>query len=77
MKAAGKTLHVDGEALDQLVNKGHSEAMGARFLKRVIDEHIKLPISEQWNTAASFHVVVKDGSVVTEAAQELATTPCV
>jgi len=76
MRAAGKTLDVDGEALDQLVSKGHSEAMGARFLKRVIDEHIKLPISEQWNAASTFHVVVKDGSVVTEAAAELATTPC-
>ena len=33
--------------------EGHSLAYGARFLKRVIDERIKLPISEHWWTKAT------------------------
>jgi ATP-dependent Clp protease ATP-binding subunit ClpA len=67
MAAAGKTLDVDQGALDELVIKGYSEASGARFLKRVIDEHIKLPISEQWNGSSRFSVRVRNGEVVTEA----------
>ena len=35
-------------ALEQLVHDGYSLAYGARFLKRVIDEQIKLPISQRW-----------------------------
>ena len=42
-----KMLHVDPEALEKLVAKGHSMAYGARFLKRVIDDQIKLPLSQQ------------------------------
>ena len=40
---AGKTLHVDDEALERIAADGYSLAFGARFLKRFIDEQIKLP----------------------------------
>ena len=63
---AGKTLKVDDEALDAIVKHGHSLAYGARFLKRVIDERVKLPISADWH-AAHFHVRVDDGTVVVDA----------
>ena len=43
-----------------------ASAFGARFLKRVIDEQIKLPISERWKEGSHFEVVVRDGEVVVE-----------
>src|SRR6185437_8650374 len=44
---SGRSLTVDEDALEQLVKEGYSPAYGARFLKRIIDDRIKLPISEQ------------------------------
>ena len=61
---AGKTLSIDDDVLDAIVAKGHSPVYGARFLKRVIDERIKLPISSQWHDTVDFHVGVEDGDVV-------------
>ena len=52
---------------DLLVERGHSSASGARFLKRMIDDVIKLPISEQWHAAAGFNVMLRDGDVMVEA----------
>ena len=46
---------------------GYSLAYGARFLKRVIDDRIKLPLSQQWKEANSFRATVRDGQVVLEA----------
>ena len=43
-------------------------AFGARFLKRVIDERIKLPISAQWKEGSHFEVIAKDGEIVVEPA---------
>ena len=54
-------------ALDRLVTRGHSPASGARFLKRMIDDVIKLPISERWHAAPQFNVVLRDGEVAVEA----------
>ena len=65
---AGKRITVSDAALEQLVTSGYSLAYGARFLKRVIDEQIKLPISERWKEASNFDVVVRDGRLVVEAA---------
>jgi ATP-dependent Clp protease ATP-binding subunit ClpA len=61
-----KTLAVEPEALETLVAEGHSLAYGARFLKRVIDDRIKLPLSQQWKTADSFRVTLRDGAIVVE-----------
>jgi ATP-dependent Clp protease ATP-binding subunit ClpA len=63
VEAAGKTLRIDDEVVDLVASKGHSLAYGARFLKRVIDELVKLPISARWRDAISFHVRVADGTV--------------
>jgi len=68
LRARGKLLQVDDDALDLIVEQGHSLAYGARFLKRVIDERVKLPISEAWPTAQQFRVraeadrIMVDGS---------------
>ena len=56
-------LHVEPEALDKLVADGYSLAYGARFLKRVIDDQIKLPLSQQWKEANTFRAVVRDGQI--------------
>src|SRR5256884_5332927 len=62
----GKTIHIDPEALELIVSQGYSLAYGARFLKRVIDERIKLPISTRWREGAHFDVRAVDGHVVVE-----------
>mgnify|MGYP003341567682 CR=1 FL=1 len=67
MKTSGKTLEITDEALDRLVVRGHSPASGARFLKRMIDDVIKLPISEQWHSAPQFNVILRDGEIAVEA----------
>jgi ATP-dependent Clp protease ATP-binding subunit ClpA len=63
---AGKTITVDDDALELVVVKGFSMAFGARFLKRFIDEHIKLPISAQWKAGSHFDVKARDGQLVVE-----------
>jgi ATP-dependent Clp protease ATP-binding subunit ClpA len=62
---AHKTFEIDDEALDAIVRLGHSPAYGARFLKRIIDERIKLPITTNWHEP-HFHVRVDDGKVVVD-----------
>jgi ATP-dependent Clp protease ATP-binding subunit ClpA len=63
---AGKTLSMSAEALELLVTQGYSLAFGARFLKRVIDERVKLPLSTRWRESSHFEVAVKDGEIVVE-----------
>ena len=73
---AGKTIDVDRRgARDWWCVKGYSMAFGARFLKRFIDEQIKLPISAQWKDGTHFDVKVKDGALVVEPAVAKMSTP--
>ena len=51
-------------ALEQIVAEGYSLAYGARFLKRVIESKIKLPISQQWAEGHSFTADVEEGEFV-------------
>ncbi len=64
---AGKTFAIEDEALELVVTNGYSMAFGARFLKRYIDEQIKLPISAQWKDGTHFDVKAADGQLVVEA----------
>jgi ATP-dependent Clp protease ATP-binding subunit ClpC len=67
---SGRTLSVTPEALEVLVTEGYSLAYGARFLKRVIENRIKLPISQRWAEGQRFVAEVRDGNleiVVSEA----------
>src|SRR4051812_16837023 len=63
---AGKTITVSDEALELVVVKGYNLAFGARFLKRFIDEHVKLPISAQWKNGSHFAVRAVDGAIAVE-----------
>ncbi|PWT80949.1 MAG: hypothetical protein C5B57_11410 [Blastocatellia bacterium] len=67
LASSGKTIQVDDDALELIVTEGYSLAFGARFLKRVIDERIKLPISERWREGTHFRVRVVDGAVAVDA----------
>ena len=68
LKRWNKMLVLEPEALEKIVTDGYSLAYGARFLKRVIDDRIKLPLSQRWKEANSFRAIVRDGQVVLEAA---------
>jgi hypothetical protein len=67
MAKAGKTIEIDEEALDLIAAEGYSVAFGARFLKRVIDERIKLPITMHWNDGSHFRVQVASRTIVVNA----------
>ena len=63
---SGRSLTVTPEALEQLVAEGYSLAYGARFLKRVIETQIKLPISQRWAEGDEYTADLRDGHVVIE-----------
>jgi len=58
---SGRTLSVTPEALEHIVGEGYSLAYGARFLKRVIESKIKLPISQRWTEGKSYVADLVDG----------------
>ena len=65
---AGKTIHVTDAALEVIVARGYNMAFGARFLKRYIDEHIKLPISARWKEGSHFEVTAVENDLLVEPA---------
>jgi ATP-dependent Clp protease ATP-binding subunit ClpA len=65
---AGKTIQVSEAALELIVARGYNIAFGARFLKRFIDEQIKLPISARWKEGSHFDVDVRSDDLVVEPA---------
>ena len=68
MERQGKSINVTEAALNLLTEKGYNTAYGARFLKRHIDEKVKLPITSMWKTASSFLVDVENGETVVKPA---------
>src|SRR5207247_1997732 len=66
MKRQGKSFEVTEGAIDFITEKGYSMQYGARFLKRYIDEHVKLPITTMWKTASKFLVDVEGREIVTQ-----------
>ena len=63
---SARTLNVTPAALEQIVTEGYNLAYGARFLKRVIDDRLKLPLSQQWKEAVRFRATLRDGVVAVE-----------
>jgi ATP-dependent Clp protease ATP-binding subunit ClpC len=63
MTRQGKRLTITEAAINRLVDQGFSPAYGARFLKRTIDEKVKLPITNLWKAFTGFVVDVVDGVV--------------
>ena len=56
MARQGKRLTITEAAINRLVEQGFSPAYGARFLKRTIDEKVKLPITNLWKAFTGFVV---------------------
>ena len=69
MERQGKVVEVTEEALNLLTEKGFSPAYGARFLKRHIDQKVKLPITNEWKAAIKFIVDAVDGEIVVTTAE--------
>jgi ATP-dependent Clp protease ATP-binding subunit ClpA len=67
MKEYGKELMVTEEAIDRLVDDGYSPKYGARFLKRVIDDKVKLPVTLKWKDGDLFRIDLIDGELSVEA----------
>jgi ATP-dependent Clp protease ATP-binding subunit ClpC len=63
MRRQGKELEVSEAALVHLVEKGFSPAYGARFLKRTIDEMVKLPVTTRWKESDYFLADFEDGEM--------------
>ncbi|PWT93947.1 MAG: hypothetical protein C5B54_00995 [Acidobacteria bacterium] len=61
---AEKRMMVSPETLEKLVELGYSYQYGARFLKRTIDEKIRLPITTQWHEGDTFVVEVIEDQIV-------------
>ncbi|MEE8448711.1 MAG: ATP-dependent Clp protease ATP-binding subunit [Thermodesulfobacteriota bacterium] len=59
-----KTFEVSDQALSVLTQSGYSPRYGARFLKRVIDEKVKVPLTRLWKEGENFQAYVRDGQVV-------------
>jgi ATP-dependent Clp protease ATP-binding subunit ClpA len=66
----GKALDITEEAINLLTEKGFNTMYGARFLKRHIDEKVKLPITAMWKESGRFAVEVADGEVVIRPSEE-------
>ncbi|HEX5708027.1 MAG TPA: ATP-dependent Clp protease ATP-binding subunit [Pyrinomonadaceae bacterium] len=73
MERQAKLLEVTPAAVDLLTEKGFSPAYGARFLKRHIDEKVKLPITAMWKTGARFLVDAADGDITILAVEPTAS----
>ncbi len=63
MERQGKIVEITEGAVNLLTEKGFSPAYGARFLKRHIDQKVKLPITNLWKAGMRFMVDTKDGEV--------------
>jgi ATP-dependent Clp protease ATP-binding subunit ClpC len=68
MERQGKSVEFSEAAINLLTEKGYNTAYGARFLKRHIDEKVKLPITAMWKSASNFLVDVEEGETVVKAA---------
>jgi ATP-dependent Clp protease ATP-binding subunit ClpA len=66
MAREGKSIAIDDDALDAIAAQGYSVAYGARFLKRLIDERVKVPISAAWRDGSRFRVRLEHGEVVVD-----------
>ncbi|MEO5895957.1 MAG: ATP-dependent Clp protease ATP-binding subunit [Vicinamibacterales bacterium] len=70
MAKSHRKLTVTPDALEHLVTEGYSLAYGARFLKRLIESKIKLPISQHWTDGTVFTANMRDGKMEVDVTRE-------
>ena len=63
LAAQGKAFVMTEEGLELLVEIGFSLKYGARFLKRRIDERVKIPITQHWKEGKEFIVEATGGEL--------------
>lgn len=66
MKKSNKEIVYELDAVEVLAKKGYSVAFGARFLKRVIDDLVKIPLSQKWNDGKKFVIKAAKDDIVIE-----------
>ena len=71
MERQGKNVDITERAIDLVTEKGFSPAYGARFLKRHIDEKVKLPITTMWKGASRFLVDAENGEITIKPADNI------
>ncbi|OGL44869.1 MAG: hypothetical protein A2W05_03240 [Candidatus Schekmanbacteria bacterium RBG_16_38_10] len=59
----GKEMIVDEKAVETLARIGFNLKYGARFLKRTIDEKIKIPITINWKNGTKFFVYTQENDI--------------
>ena len=55
MERQGKLVEITEKAIELLTEKGYSPTYGARFLKRHIDQKVKLPITNEWKAGDAIY----------------------
>lgn len=66
MEENGKALEISDTTLDALADTGYSPKYGARFLKRHIDEKVKIPITLQWKQGSRFSIEAVGRDIMVE-----------
>lgn len=67
MESQGRFVEITEAAVDLLTQNGYSPAYGARFLKRHIDQKVKLPITNHWKAGVRFTVDAENGEIIVRA----------
>jgi ATP-dependent Clp protease ATP-binding subunit ClpA len=63
LEAQGKSLNFSEAALKNLAEVGFSLKYGARFLKRRVDEQVKIPVTLHWNEGSHFTLELVEGEL--------------
>jgi ATP-dependent Clp protease ATP-binding subunit ClpA len=63
MAKLNKMIQITEPARDWIVRKGYSPTYGARFLKRLIDEKVKLPVTNLWRQGNNFLVDIQNDDI--------------
>lgn len=64
LKEHGKELSFSEPAVEYLAFKGFNIRYGARFLKRTIDELVKIPLTLRWKEKGKFAIDTEQGKLV-------------
>lgn len=67
----GKTLTIKPEAIEKIIQKGHSFMYGARFLKRIIDQKVRIPVSLIIDDFSAFDIGVENSQIVVNGSNEV------
>jgi ATP-dependent Clp protease ATP-binding subunit ClpC len=60
MRAKDKSMTITEDALNHLVDCGYSAKYGARFLKRTIDDKVKIDLTLKWKEGNEFLIDLRD-----------------